>query len=180
MARVRRSRGRPVVSLSAAETHLLRGLLVQFDETLAARAPARSDDPLEAAVGIADGPAEPPVDPGLARLVPAGYRDDPEAAAELRRLTEPALLHAKIDAARRLVESLPERSGKVTLDGESAAGWIGTLNDLRLVLGTRLGVTEDGDPLGGHRRTAPRAAPYVIYHWLTALQDRLVDAVDLD
>ena len=46
------------------------------------------------------------------------------------------------------------------------------LNDLRLALGTRLGVTEDEptdiDPAD------PRAQSWAVYYWLTALQDALV------
>jgi hypothetical protein len=52
------------------------------------------------------------------------------------------------------------------------AAWLGVLNDTRLVLGTRLGVTEDEfeiDP------DSPEARGYAIYYWLTALQGDLID-----
>jgi hypothetical protein len=45
------------------------------------------------------------------------------------------------------------------------------LNDLRLALGTRLGVTEDDYDRG------PTGEPWVIYHWLTAVQDSVVTAL---
>ena len=41
-----------------------------------------------------------PEDPVLARLLPDGYRDDPEAAGEFRKYTEPSLRSAKHQAAQ--------------------------------------------------------------------------------
>jgi hypothetical protein len=46
------------------------------------------------------------------------------------------------------------------------------LNDLRLALGTRLGVTEEDDH--DVDATDPREQPRLIYYWLTAVQDSVV------
>ena len=48
------------------------------------------------------------------------------------------------------------------------------LNDMRLVLGTRLGVTADGFPDDADGVGAPAQ---VAYHWLTAVQDDIVTSV---
>ena len=52
--------------------------------------------------------------------------------------------------------------------------WLAALNDVRLALGTALDVTEDMpddvDP------DDPRAAHLGVYHWLTFVQDGLVQA----
>ncbi len=142
--------------------------------------PAGDAGSLEDLLDRTQDPIEPPVDPALARLLPDAYRDDAAAAAEWRRLTEPELRATKQAAADRLLGDLADDGGKLVLDDESAEAWLGALNDVRLVLGTRLDVTEDGDPLGGYAADEPMAQPYLIYHWLTALQDALVHAVSDD
>ena len=50
--------------------------------------------------------------------------------------------------------------------------WLGVLNDTRLVLGTRLGVTEDEVDIDPE---SPEAQPWVVYYWLTHLQGELID-----
>ncbi|HVX47172.1 MAG TPA: DUF2017 domain-containing protein [Mycobacteriales bacterium] len=175
MAGVRRRGSGAVVTLDADETALLRVLLADLDALL--DAPQRPSDPLEELAGLADAPTTPPEDPALSRLLPDGYRDDPEAAASLRRLTENSLRQQKSEAARVVLAGLPEKGGKIRLDEESLPAWLAALNDLRLVLGTRLDVTEESDPLGGHAPQDPEAAPYVIYQWLTAVQDNLVQTL---
>lgn len=175
MASVRRRGSGAIVTLDAEECGLLRVLLADLEALLDAG--ERPSDPLEELAAIADGPMAPPQDPALARLLPDGYRDDPEAAASLRRLSEASLRQGKSDAAQTVLRCLPERGGKIKLDGEAVQAWLGAFNDLRLVLGTRLGVTEESDPLGGHAAEDAEAAPYVIYQWLTAVQDNLVQVL---
>ena len=50
--------------------------------------------------------------------------------------------------------------------------WLGVLNDTRLVLGTRLGVTEDEPDID---LDAPEARSYAVYYWLTGLQGDLIE-----
>jgi len=79
----------------------------------------------------------------LARLLPDGYRDDAEAAGEFRRYTEPALRNAKYQAAQEMLDTLPESGGRIQLTRDQALSWLKALNDVRLALGVRLGVTEE-------------------------------------
>lgn len=126
------------------------------------------------------GPVTPPEDPAMARLLPDGYRDDPEAAAELRRLTESSLRRAKSETAQRLLDSLPEAGGSLTLDLPTAEAWLGALNDVRLVLGTRLNVTDDdADDQTWALRGGddPMSVAFRVYRWLSVVQDELVSAV---
>jgi Domain of unknown function (DUF2017) len=107
-------------------------------------------------------------DEGLARLFPSAY-DDEEAAAEYERLVRPGLADGKLAALRRTAETATE----ARLDVETAETWLRALNDLRLVLGTRLGVTED--TFGASRvRMRPEVA---IYGWLTWLEGELIEAL---
>ncbi|HYB16803.1 MAG TPA: DUF2017 domain-containing protein, partial [Streptosporangiaceae bacterium] len=84
-----------------------------------------------------------PEDPVLARLLPDGYRDDPDAAGEFRKYTEPGLRSIKQQAALEMLDTLPEAGGRIQLNQEQAQAWLKALNDVRLALGVRLDVTED-------------------------------------
>jgi len=139
-------------------------------------------DELAALVGMVE-PADPdaaeqPDDPVLARLLPDGYRDDPDAAREFRAFTESALRSAKVAAASTVLSTLPPGGGRVKLNPEQAEAWLRSLNDVRLALGVRLGVTDDFD--GGIDELSsddPRSAYAWIYQWLAYLQESLVLAL---
>jgi hypothetical protein len=139
--------------------------------------PAPEADELAAMVGMSD-TSDVPDDPVLARLLPDGYRDDPDAAQEFRRFTESGLRSAKVESAQTLLQTLPASGGKVKLDSEQAEAWLRTLNDVRLALGVRLGVTEDFDGLSEDvGADDPRFAYIQVYQWLAFLQESLVAAL---
>ena len=119
-----------------------------------------------------------PLDPALARLLPDAYRDDPDAAGEFRRYTEQSLRSAKQEVAQTVLDTLPADGGPVKLSREQAQSWLRALNDVRLTLGVRLGVTEEFedewrqlDPLD------PRATAFEVYAWLGDVQESLVQAL---
>jgi hypothetical protein len=165
--RFRRKRHRIVAHLDPVESVVLSQVLAQLVELLG-EAP---DDPLAAAESAA-----PPEDPALRRLLPDGYRDDPEASAELRRYTEGQLRAGKVRAAKAALSALPEGGGTVELDGEGAGEWLSALNDIRLALGTRLDIDDDTD-LGEAVNDPELGESYLVYAWLTGLQDSLVEAL---
>jgi hypothetical protein len=110
-------------------------------------------------------------DPGLRRLFPPAYERDEEGEAEYRRLMADELLEGR-RAALRLLE---ETSGRDRLTAEELDAWLRALNDLRLVLGTRLDVTEETyeaelDP------AHPQAYELSVYAYLSWLQEQLVAA----
>jgi hypothetical protein len=111
-------------------------------------------------------------DDAVARLFPAAYRDDPAAEEEYRRLTRGSLVDGRVAA----LETIRRTATADRLTQPEADAWLGALNDLRLVLGERLGVTEDlyEDGIDPHD---PRAAELSVYGWLTWLQAELVDAL---
>ena len=92
---------------------------------------------------LTDEPAEAPEDPVLARLLPDAYRDDPAAAGEFRKYTESSLRESKKYFAQALLDTLPSSGGRVMLTGDQARDWMRALNDVRLMFGVRLEVTED-------------------------------------
>jgi len=171
--------------LAPAEASLLRNLVGQVmmliapDEPQAPRGEqswADLDADLEAMIEapkISD-------DPVLARLLPDGYRDDPEAAGEFRRYTESSLRSAKQQAAQEMLDTLPDEGGQIQLNHDQAHAWLKALNDVRLALGVRLNVTEEFDEQWGQlQREDPQWAAYEVYAWLGAVQESLVQALAL-
>ncbi|NRD26824.1 DUF2017 domain-containing protein [Frigoribacterium sp. VKM Ac-2836] len=108
-------------------------------------------------------------DPALARLLPAAYRDDAEAAAEFRRFTADDLTRRKIENGRAVLATLAEPG--TGLDRAAQQSWLRTLNDLRLTLGERLGVTGEGVPPSDDRQ---RQAMSHVFDWLGYLQEALL------
>jgi len=179
------------VWLSADEAALLRALVVPVMELLndpARPAPAASE-PAESADLFDDlekmfnettaAPPDAPVDPVLARLLPDAYQDDDEAAGEFRKYTESSLREAKKYFAQTLLETLPPEGGKVRLTADQARDWLRALNDIRLMFGVRLEVTEEfEDQLASLDPKDPRLPAFEVYGWLGMVQESLVHALD--
>ena len=173
--------------LAAAEASLLRSLVSQImslvePEGFGDRDQADlADDDLaafEAMLHGGPGDSRTPEDPVLARLLPDGYRDDPEAAGEFRKYTEPALRSAKHQAAQEMLDTLPEAGGRIQLTRDQAQSWLKALNDVRLALGVRLGVTEEFEEQWGRLKPDdPQWTAFEVYAWLGAVQESLVQAL---
>jgi Domain of unknown function (DUF2017) len=173
-------RGRVSVTLGEVEISVLRQLLEELLALLGEEEEGGEDagDPLAAAVGIGRATRR-PEDPVLARLFPDGYTDDPEAAADFRRYTERGLRERKRAAATTVLATLAGPPGKRVLEPDQAQAWLGALNDLRLALGERLGVTEDlAADLARVPEDDPRHYAWAVYDLLTFLQDSLVRALE--
>ncbi|WP_405017616.1 DUF2017 domain-containing protein [Kitasatospora sp. NBC_00070] len=170
-------------ALDEGDAVLLRSLFLQVLEMIGP-GPAENDDPLAAL--FAEGPSKPPADPALARLFPDAYGDpgkpdDQEAvaySAEFRRYTEPDLRARKREDVLAVIRTLDGLGAgeSLTLPAEECPRWLGATNDLRLILGTRLEVTEDDDffALPDDDPAKPLAMAYL---WLGALQESLLEAI---
>ena len=140
-------------------------------------AEAEAQTAAEAGAGPAATP-QLPEDPVLARLLPDAYADDPRAAAEFRKYTESSLREAKKYFGQTLLDTLPPRGGRVRLTGDQARDWLRTLNDVRLMFGVRLEVTEDfEEQLAALTPGDPKVAAFEVYGWLGAVQESLVQAL---
>ena len=146
--RVSRRRGQLRLRLLAPEAEALGQLFDELDSLIA--------DPQ-------------PEDPVVQRLYPAAYRDDEAAEREYRELTETSLREEQSERLAACRADLASGT-EIGLDAEAGTRWIQALNDLRLAVGTRLGVTEDDVPSGEHESR-------MIYYWLTHLQDDIVQAL---
>lgn len=138
------------LALSAEEREVLRDLPGQLRELL----------------------AEEPDDPVLQRLFPPAYAGDAEREAEYRRFMGEELKASHLASLAVMEETVDAER----LTEDQAAGWLAALNDLRLVLGTRLDVSEemlgmDVDP------SDPDAPTLVLYGYLSWLEEELVEAL---
>lgn len=185
---VRHRRSRRIhATFSDFEADLLRSLASQLVELLhnESAMPSTGSDPLEAMLDFS-GPTTEPDDPVLKRLFPSAYRGDDEAAAEFRRFTEGSLRDGKARAAATIIDTLeeaglPPEPGEeeltidVELDESTAQVWMRSFTDLRLALGTRLGVEEgDEDRWYALPEEDPRAQAHHVYEWLGYLQETLI------
>jgi hypothetical protein len=203
MAGFRGTSGGATARFAAAQAAIIRDLVGQIMELIAAdaeddsaigldlHAPGESGqrgggwpadgpvdaDELEAMVGFTEN-LELPDDPVLARLLPDAYSDDPEASGEFRRYTEQGLRSGKAAAARTVLATLPPGGGRIRLSEPEAQAWLRALNDVRLALGVRLGVTDDFDEqVADMGPDDPRSAYVGVYQWLAFLQETLVQAL---
>jgi Domain of unknown function (DUF2017) len=113
---------------------------------------------------------EAPDEPGLRRLFPRAHEDDSLEEA-YRDLTRDQLVSGR-DRALRTIQQTADNT---LLTPEEADAWLRGLNDARLVLGTRLDVTEDFD-WEAVDVTHPQAQELALYAYLSWLQEQLVEA----
>ena len=107
---------------------------------------------------------------GLERLFPPGYANDPDREQEYQQLTHDELLTKRLASVDIVEQTVTETS----LDENQLNAWMGAVNDLRLVLGTRLDVTEDMDDIA---LDDPRAGAFAVYHYLTHLLAEIVSSL---
>jgi len=109
-------------------------------------------------------------DPSMKRLFPTAYHEDPERDREYQQLARDELLEhrlATLDTTTATLEA-------TELDREALSAWMSAVNDLRLVLGTRLDVSEEGDPPA---LDDPEAPAFAVYAYLTEVLDGIVVAL---
>jgi hypothetical protein len=106
---------------------------------------------------------------GLERLFPPGYANDPDREQEYQQLTHDELLTKRLAS----VDVLEQTVTATRLDEAQLNAWMGAVNDLRLVLGTRIDVTEDMDI----ELDDPRAPAFAVYQYLTHVLAEIVNAL---
>ena len=112
-------------------------------------------------------------DPSVRRLFPTAYHDDAERDREYQQLVRDELLERRLAA----LDTVEATCMADQLDEAQLTGWLTALNDLRLVLGTRLDISEDQDALAEDHPDAPALA---VYGYLSVLLDDAVDALAED
>ena len=149
--RIKRTRRGFDVRLPGSERDLLRGLPEQLDTLLAE---GRPDDPV------------------MRRLYPAAHLDDEAASAEFAEVTRDDLTDGRRRALTEMSRTLDER----TLAEDEMLSWLAVINDLRLVLGVRLAVTEETVP-ADFEGEEEASASYALYAYLSYLEEEIVAAL---
>jgi hypothetical protein len=110
-------------------------------------------------------------DPAVERLYPSAYPDDAEAAAHFDDMVRDDLTVQRLEAAASM-----ERTIDAThLREEELLAWLSSLNDLRLVLGTRLNVTEE--TTAADFTDPGDSGAFVLYSYLSFLVGTIVEAL---
>jgi hypothetical protein len=109
------------VALPEETRDVLRGLAASFRMLLTERTPSS--------------------DPSLQRLFPPAYPDEPLRNLDYERLVAGDLLSDRLGA----IDLLERTAGSSRLSSDEAMAWMRVFNDMRLVFGTRLDVTEETD-----------------------------------
>lgn len=118
----------------------------------------------------------PRADPVIARLFPDAY-DDPEQSQSYHDMVGGELQREKLRALSAVSESL-EANGPATIEltDELVSAWLAWLTDVRLAVGTRLGVTEE--TMGADiDRDSPEAPAYEVLHWLGWIQESIIERI---
>ncbi len=111
------------------------------------------------------------LDPSLRRLFPPAYLSDPDRDTDYQRLMRDELLAERLDHLDLLDGTLKADH----LDDSQVTAWIQGLNELRLVLGTQLNISEQDDSTDVDPHD-PGQRPRLRYHYLGGLLAELIDA----
>lgn len=146
-------RDRFAVQLSAQERDAVRRFTMQLRTLLTSENPS-SDD-------------------AVARLFPPALPDDVLGNLEYEQHHGDDLLLGKLEALDTVERTLDSDE----LNETELLAWLGSLNSIRLVVGTRLGVTEEstGADFSGDEQTSEM---FSLYGYLTWLEGWVIEALD--
>lgn len=162
----------------------VRALLVERSSEVGSSAVAEPDSTADDAALLASleralTPVPPPEDEVIARLFPAGRQDQTSTAnsdaSEFRRLTEEDLRTAKIEDANAAIGFFSASETDITLDMDLADRVLRALNDVRLSMGTRLGVSEQTEFPEDIKSEEEHAL--MVYFWVGQIQEQLLRAM---
>lgn len=108
----------------------------------------------------------------LRRLYPTAHPADPDADAKYQELVHDQLLAMRLEA----LDVVEGQLDATHLDDEALGQWLQAINSIRLVVGTRLDVSEDDDPLSVDDDDPDRDL-WIVYHLLSEMLAAVVDAL---
>jgi len=111
-------------------------------------------------------------DPALRRLYPSAYLDDPVAAAEFDGFVRDDLTEQRMKA----IDTMARTMDSAHLEEEEVVAWLAAINDLRIVLGVRLAVTEESEPEDFQDDEGTHGS-YALYAYLSILEEDIVEAL---
>jgi hypothetical protein len=110
-------------------------------------------------------------DPVVRRLFPSAFLEDERASSEFDSVVRDDLMAGRLAA----IETMERTLQAPRLTEEELEGWLAAMNDLRLVLGVRLAVTEESTPEDFADEAS--GAAYALYAYLSYLEEDVVQAL---
>ncbi len=101
----------------------------------------------------------------LLRLFPVAYPDDDEKEAEYQRLMREELVASRMSAIESVTDALDPERTELMDEGETIA-FLQSINAIRLVLGTMLGISDDETADDADDGTTPEHQLYDFLSWL--------------
>lgn len=117
-------------------------------------------------------------DPSTARLFPPAYLDDLDAEADYVAMARPELMEESAEA----LETFRLTIHNDVLSQSEALAWLSALNQIRLVIGTKIDVQENErypDP-ATIAADDVRSQGLLLYGYLTWLESELLEAISSD
>jgi len=111
-------------------------------------------------------------DPALRRLFPSAFMDDATLSEDFDRMVRDDLVHQRLAALETMEASIDEER----LTQEQAEAWLASINDVRLILGVRLAVSEESTPEDFADDEGKRGA-FAVYLYLGFLEEHVVTAL---
>ena len=115
---------------------------------------------------------DPSSDPAVARLFPPAYEDDPLRNLEFETNLGGAPRNGKLEA----IDMVERTANAESLTEDELLAWVGVVNDLRLVLGTRIEITEQATE-EDFPADDPRHETYRVYQFLGYLLQEMLEAM---
>ncbi len=111
---------------------------------------------------------DPVAQPLLRRLYPVAHAEDAEIDAAYQEMVHGDLVTSRRTVLERVVATVDDTD----LDREAIDAWMIGLNTVRLVLGTRLDVSEDGQP--ELEPDDPEVVAWAVYEFLGGIVESIV------
>ncbi|MBU3688884.1 MAG: hypothetical protein B7C54_00925 [Acidimicrobiales bacterium mtb01] len=104
----------------------------------------------------------------MRRLFPPAYTDDEELDTEYQRLMRDELVASRLSSISMVDEFLAATDGRA-MSAVEVEAFASSLNAVRLILGTLLGVADDADE--------PEGPDFALYQYLSWLVDSAINAL---
>jgi hypothetical protein len=102
----------------------------------------------------------------LRRLFPVAYPEDEEKEAEYQRLMREELVASRLAAIESVSRTIDPANAKVLLDEGETIAFMQSINAIRLVLGSMLGITDDESADAADDADTPEHHLYDFLSWL--------------
>jgi hypothetical protein len=114
----------------------------------------------------------PSSDPSLQRLFPPAYPDEMLMNLDFERTAGETVLTGRLAA----LDVLARTARADVVSDEELDAWMRSINDIRLVLGSRIGISDDEPPPGAESDPAVRSVWHT-YGYLSLMLERLMETV---